>query len=81
MTPTIASTLAALSDVGKASVTVRLNAQVYPLDTALRAAARHGDALSLTDAGVLTIREAGDASWRALREFTQDLLSAAVHTE
>ena len=81
MTPTIASTLAALSNVGKATVTVRLNTQVYSLDGARRAVARQSHALSLDAAGELTVRDAGGDSWRALREFTQDLLATAVQTE
>jgi hypothetical protein len=59
---------------------VRLNAQVYPLDAARRAAARQSHGLALNDAGQLTVLAADDC-WQALREFTEDLLAVTMQTE
>ena len=80
MTPTITSTLAALSNVGNTSITVRLNRDLFPLEVTCAVATRHPD-LSLTSAGDLTIRANGDGAWHALREFTQDLLASTRHAE
>jgi hypothetical protein len=80
MIPTIASTLAALANVGSASVILRLNAQLFPGEAAREASARHEPLISLRGME-LTVGPGGDDAWRALREFTQDLLAAAQRTE
>jgi hypothetical protein len=80
MTPTIASTLAALSNVGNGPVTVRLNANVYPNDVTSRAITSRTQQLTLDAGGNLTIHSGVDA-WRALREFSQELLQAAMQAE
>jgi hypothetical protein len=80
MTPTIVSTLAALSNVGRTPVTVRLTRTLYPPDVASAAAARYGQALALDVDGSLMIRNGVDA-WRVLRDFGQEILEAGMRTE
>ena len=80
MTPTIASTLAALSSVGNASVTVRLNQALYPPDVTAGAFSRHGQLLALEANGNLTISCDVDA-WRSLREFSQEVLASVIQAE
>jgi hypothetical protein len=81
MTSTIVSTLAALRNVGKAPVTVRLNPELFPIDALREAVVRHADALSLDDTGHLTVEANGQRAEEALREFAQDLLRAALQRE
>lgn len=81
MKPTIASILAALSNVGKAPVTVRLDPQLFPVGLAHEAVARQPHALALNEAGELTVLVTGHDGWQALREFTQDILAAALTIE
>jgi hypothetical protein len=81
MTPTIASTLSALSDVGSIPVTVRLNPHLFPVAIAQDAAARQAAALSVDSAGDLTVSAASPDAWHALREFTRDLLAHALRAE
>jgi len=81
MTPTIASTLAALNNVGNASVTVRLDPQLFPVDIAQEAAARRAGDLSVSTTGDLTVHPTGECAAEALRGFMQDVLAATLQRE
>jgi hypothetical protein len=81
MTPTIISTLEELKNVGKVPITIRLNQGLFPIGSALKAAARHPHELSLHDSGNLTVRPEGHKAWTALRGFTQDVLLDALRRE
>lgn len=74
-------TLEALRRVGNSSVVIRLDARLFPLDTTRACVARHGNALSLSSAGELTVTAGGTAAWESLRRFTNDLLAAALERE
>lgn len=80
MTPTIASILAALSNVGKTPVTIRLTGIVYPVDVMNGAVNRHSRLLALDVSGRLTVHAGVDA-WDALRDFGKEALEAAMQTE
>jgi hypothetical protein len=81
MTPTITSTLAALSNVGNTPVTLRLSSEMYSLDAARRAATRHDPVVSVDATGELSLQAVGDDAWRTFREFAQDLLATALKAE
>jgi hypothetical protein len=80
MMATIASSLDELANVGNVPVTLVLNGQLFTVDAAREAVARHEPTLSLRGME-LTVGTGHDEAWRALREFTQDLLAAAQQVE
>ena len=81
MTPTITLTLAALSNVGKAPIAIRLDQQLFPVCTARGCATRHSRTLSLNGAGDLLVHGTAPDAWDDLRRFTQDLLAASLERE
>ena len=81
MTQTIASTLTALKNVGKALVTIPLNEAVYPPEMVRRAVLSHGGCFVLDVERKLTIQEAGIDTWSSFRELSQELLHAAIQAE
>ena len=80
MTSTIASTLEALSNVGKASVVLRLTGTVCSTDVISAAVARHSQLLALDSDGSLTIQSGADA-WGTMRDFGHEVLEALMQTE
>jgi hypothetical protein len=80
MTPTIASTLAALSNVGKTTVALRVAGTVYPSEVLRSAITRRNHVLGLDSGGSLIIHSGPDA-WGALRDFGHEVLEAAVQAE
>lgn len=81
MTLSQAQTLAALSSVGRAPVTIPLSVELFPEHSARECAAPHGEALSVDSEGKLHVDLTGDRAWSALRAFTSDLLAAALERE
>ena len=79
--PTLTQTLAVLSDVGKASICLPLNAELFPPSVARACAASlHRDGLSVSENGELRLA-GGEDAWATLREFLALLLVPTLEAE
>lgn len=81
MTQTIATTLAALRNVGNAPVTVRLHAAVLHPHLVKQVAARHRGIMIADIDSAVTITLSGPDSWDSLRRFAEDLLAGALESQ
>lgn len=76
MEPTTIRTLAALGNVGKTPVTVRVSDRLFSPALISECARHYAHHLSADSHGYLTIAPAGEEARESLRRFTNDLLAA-----
>ena len=81
MTPTIASTLTALRNVGSAPVTLHLDSAIFPMTVVQDVATRLGGTFSVSSDGALIVLAAGPDAWDTVRQFAQCILAAALEGE